>query len=67
MVRSKVVLFVIALRCPHLKGTDVLYLRLLGQDMVVLSSNEAITDLIEKRSIIYADRVCDNIIFTFRF
>jgi len=29
-------------------GTDVLYLRLLDRDMVVLSSNEAITDLIDK-------------------
>ena len=30
---------------------------MLGQDIVVLSSNEAIVDLIEKRSSIYSDRV----------
>lgn len=41
------------------KGTDVLYLRLMGKDTVVLSSNKAISDLIEKRSNIYADRVSD--------
>ena len=34
--------------------------------MVVLSSDEAITDLIEKRSSIYADRVSDEVILTFR-
>ena len=34
--------------------------------MVVLCSNEAITDLVEKRSSIYADRVRDKAIFTFR-
>jgi hypothetical protein len=44
------------------KGTDILYLRLLGQDMVVLNSNEAISDLIEKRSSIYADRVSGTIL-----
>ena len=42
-----------------MKGTEVLYLRLLGEDIVVLNSNEAITDLIEKRSSIYSDRVSD--------
>ena len=30
-----------------------------------MSSNEAITDLIEKRSGIYADRVSGDVIFTF--
>jgi len=34
--------------------------------MVILNSNEAITDLVEKRSSIYADRVSDKVIFTFR-
>ena len=29
----------------------------MGDDMVVLSSNEAISDLFEKRSSIYSDRV----------
>ena len=66
MVRSEVFLNVVILRLPS-EGTDVLYLRLLGQDMVVLSSNEAITDLVEKRSSIYPDRVCDKVTFTFRF
>jgi hypothetical protein len=48
-----------------LKGTDILYLRVLGKDMVALNSNEAISDLIEKRSSIYADRVSDAVILTF--
>jgi len=34
--------------------------------MVILSSNEAITDLVGKRSSIYADRVSDKVVFTFR-
>ena len=29
----------------------------MGEDMIVLSSNEAISDLLEKRSSIYSDRV----------
>jgi len=48
------------------KGTDILYLRLMGDDMVVLSSDQAISDLVEKRSAIYADRVSGPLIFTFR-
>jgi len=35
----------------------VLYLKLLTKDFVVLSSTEGITDLLEKRSNIYSDRV----------
>jgi len=35
----------------------VLYLKLLTTDFVVLNSTEAITDLLEKRSNIYSDRV----------
>jgi hypothetical protein len=66
MVRSELIVFRKILRLSS-GGTDVLYLRLLGQDMVVLSSNEAITDLVEKRSGIYADKVCDKVVFTFRF
>ena len=31
-----------------------------------MNSNEAITDLVEKRSGIYADRVSDKVIFNFR-
>ena len=34
-----------------------MYLRVMGDNMVVLSSNEAISDLLEKRSSIYSDRV----------
>ena len=48
------------------KGTDILYLQLMGKDMVVLSSNEAIADLLEKRSSIYSDRVSNTINFTLR-
>ena len=40
-----------------IQDTDVLYLRLLTKDVVVLNSTEAITDLTEKRSSIYSDRV----------
>jgi len=65
MVCSEVILLVTVLKLPS-EATDVLYLRLLGKDMVVLSSNEAITDLIEKRSSVYSDRVCDKVPFTFR-
>jgi len=39
----------------------------MGEDMVVLSSDQAISDLVEKRSAIYADRVSDSLIFTPRF
>ena len=57
--------FVTILTCL-LKDTDILYVRLLGKDMVVLSSDQAISDLIEKRSAIYSDRVSDPVIFTLR-
>jgi len=40
-----------------IQDTDVLYLRLVTQDFVVLSSTEAIIDLSEKRSNIICDRV----------
>jgi len=47
--------------CPtkvlSVQDTDVLYIKLLTKDFVVLSSTEAITDLSEKRSNIYSDRV----------
>jgi len=36
--------------------TDILYMRLMTTDFVVLSSTEAVTDLIDKRSNIYSDR-----------
>lgn len=37
--------------------SDVLYLNMLGIDQIILNSNEAIVDLLEKRSTIYSDRV----------
>ena len=39
------------------QDTDVLYLKLFSQDLVVLNSTEAIYELTEKRSNIYSDRV----------
>ena len=45
------------LRTLPLQGTDVLYLKLFSADFVILSSSEAICDLVEKRSEIYSDRV----------
>lgn len=35
----------------------MVYLNLLGADTIVLNSNEAISDLLDKRSAIYSDRV----------
>ena len=37
--------------------TDVLYLNVLGADQIILNSNQAISDLLDKRSAIYSDRV----------
>jgi hypothetical protein len=37
--------------------SDVLYLNLLGTDHIILNSSEAISDLLDKRSAIYSDRV----------
>lgn len=34
----------------------ILYMHVLGQPMIVLSSQEAVRDLMEKRSAIYSDR-----------
>ena len=48
---------VIKLKSPPFQDTDVLYLKLLTTDFVVLNSTEAITDLLDKRSNIYSDRV----------
>ena len=45
------------LKVPSIQDTDVLYLKLLTTDFIVLNSTEAITDLTEKRSNIYCDRV----------
>lgn len=45
------------LKIPSIRDTDVLYLKLLDTDFVILNSTEAIVDLTEKRSNIYSDRV----------
>lgn len=45
------------LKIPSIQDTDVLYLKLLDTDFVILNSTEAIVDLTEKRSNIYSDRV----------
>ena len=34
-----------------------MYLNMVGTDVVVLNSNETITDLLDKRSAIYSDKV----------
>jgi hypothetical protein len=39
------------------EDSDVIYLRLLTTDFVVLNSSKVISDLTEKRSEIYSDRV----------
>ena len=53
--------FVLAVRVYKLilgaSDTDVLYLSYLGADRIILNSNEAISDLLDKRSAIYSDRV----------
>ena len=48
----------------HLRGltlvyadSDVLYLNLLGVDHIILNSRDAISDLLDKRSVIYSGRV----------
>lgn len=38
--------------------TDILYLNLLGRDMIILNSSKTISDLLDKRSKIYSDKVC---------
>lgn len=38
------------------QGTDVLHLKLPGMEMVILSTSEAISDLLDKRSAIYSDK-----------
>jgi hypothetical protein len=37
-------------------GSDVIYLNILGQGIIILDSSEAIMDLLERRSSIYSDR-----------
>lgn len=40
-----------------LVDTDILYLNLFGKDLVILNSNKTISDLLDKRSKIYSDKV----------
>lgn len=40
-----------------MSGTDILYLNIPGRDMVVLSTSEAVSDLLDQRSAIYSDKV----------
>ena len=37
--------------------TDILYLNLFGKGLVILNSNKTISDLLDKRSKIYSDKV----------
>lgn len=39
------------------QDTDVLHLRVITTDFIVLDSAKAISDLVEKRSNVYSDRV----------
>jgi len=48
-----------------IQDTDVLYLRLVTKEFVVLSSTEAITELSDKRSNIYSDRVSSRVKLTY--
>ena len=41
------------------EDTDVLYMKVITTEFVVLSSTRAISDLSEKRSNVYSDRVRD--------
>ena len=45
-----------SLKSPF-EDTDILHLKMMTTDFVVLSSAQAISDLVEKRSNVYADRV----------
>ena len=42
---------------PTLLDTDVLYLNLFGKDMIILNTTKTISDLLDKRSKIYSDKV----------
>ena len=37
--------------------TDLVYLNLLGKDVIILNSTKTISDLLDKRSKIYSDKV----------
>jgi len=44
-------------RAPGTVDTGVLHLKLPGTEMVVLSTSEAVSDLLDQRSVIYSDKV----------
>lgn len=49
-----------------LSDSDMVYLNFFGADHIILNSNKAILDLLDKRSAIYSDRVrqSEPIVFT---
>ena len=47
----------IQLKFLPLQDTDVLRMKMFSTDFIILTSSEAISDLLEKRSSIYSDRV----------
>lgn len=48
---------------PILVDTDILYLNLFGKDLITLNSAKVISDLLDKRSKIYSDKVRLTIFF----
>lgn len=46
------------MKLGKLLNSDVIYLSMLGQRIVVLNSAKAASDLLEKRSALYSDRMC---------
>jgi hypothetical protein len=43
-------------RWANKTGSDIIYLRVLGSDTIVLNTREAASELLEKRSSMYSDR-----------
>jgi hypothetical protein len=41
---------------PYLSPGDVVYIHILGQNLVFLNSREAASDLLDKRGLIYSDK-----------
>ena len=50
----------------RLLDTDILYLNLFGKGLIVLNSAKTISDLLDKRSKIYSDKVSVPLYFVFR-
>jgi len=46
----------VAMELGERYNSDIVYLNVLGADHIILNSNEAISDLLDKRSAIYSDR-----------